>query len=431
MKTFDSSWLRPSRVADAQGPADLVMLPAPAASWRMVAAHQQSQLELTGDSVVVPQPGAQRGPSSHLHVSVLSNCGLRESVLFDWDDPWQATLRIESREPLDLRPYLGGALEFDLDVAELDKGGLQVRLGRGGPIDRGVNLMDMARAMAGKGWQRVTLALSCFLRDGVDLAEVMLPFSLEGAGSGRVSVSNIRITSRGAPCAACPDYRTESVTPAVLNESWSVDWWLPRHRQKLEEKRQLLAAGTSPEIVFIGDSITQGWELEGLETWQRHYASHHALNLGFSGDRTENVLWRLQHGEVDGLSPKVVVLKIGTNNAGYRAENPQTTAAGIQCVLDEIRERMPAAKVLLLAIFPRGEKPGDFLRGINERVNQLIAPCADGRDIHFLDIGAALLDADGTLSTDVMPDLLHLAPKGYAIWQREMDATLQRLLRQA
>ncbi len=409
----------------------LVILPAPAASWRIVAGHAQSQLELTGDSIVVPQPAAQRGTSSHLHASALSHFGLRESVLFDWDDPWQATLRIESREPLDLRPYLGGTLAFDLDVAELDVGGLYIKLGRGGPIDRGVNLMDTARALAGKGWQRVTLALSCFLRDGVDLSKVMLPFSLEGTGRGRVSVANIRITCEDAPSMACPDYRTESVTPAVLNESWSIDWWLPRHRQKLEEKRQLLAAGTGPEVVFIGDSITQGWELEGRAIWQQHYAPHHALNLGFSGDRTENVLWRLQHGEVDGLAPKLVVLKIGTNNAGHRAEDPRTTAAGIQCVLDEIRERMPAAKVLLLAIFPRGETPDDFLRGVNERVNRLIAPCADGRVIHFLDIGAALLDADGTLSPEVMPDLLHLSPKGYAIWQREMDATLQRLLSQA
>jgi len=352
-------------------------------------------------------------------------------LLLDWSDAWQATLRIESREPLDLRPYLGGTLEFDLDVAELDKGGLYVKLGRGGSIDRGINLMDMARAMSGKGWQRVTLALSGFLRDGVDLSSVMLPFSLEGTGSGRVSVANIRITRTATTSNAVTDYLMESVTPAVLNESWSVDWWLPRHRQKLEEKRELLAAGTAPEVVFIGDSITQGWEVEGREIWQRHYARHHALNLGFSGDRTENVLWRLQRGEVDGLAPKAVVLKIGTNNTGHRAENPQTTAAGIRCVLGEIRERMPAAKVLLLAIFPRGETPEDFQRGINERVNQLIATFADGRAIHFLDIGAALLNADGTLSPEVMPDMLHLSPKGYAIWQREMDSTLQRLLDQA
>ena len=152
------------------------------------------------------------------------------------------------------------------------------------------------------------------------------------------------------------------------------------------------------------------------------------MALGFGGDRTENVLWRLQHGEIDGIAPKVAVLMIGTNNTGHRAENPETTAAGIKRLLGEIRQRLPKTRVLLLAVFPRGEKPDDFLRGINRRVNQLIAGYADGRDVHFLDIGAALLQPDGTLSKDVMPDLLHPNERGYEIWQRAMAPTLQKLM---
>jgi lysophospholipase L1-like esterase len=189
-----------------------------------------------------------------------------------------------------------------------------------------------------------------------------------------------------------------------------------------------VAAGTAPEIVFVGDSITEGWEKDGREVWQQHYARHHALALGFGGDRTENVLWRLQHGEIDGLSPKAVVLMIGTNNTGHRAEDPRTTAAGIKRLLDEIRRRLPKTQVLLLAVFPRGEKPDDHLRQINARVNQAIAGYADGRAVHFLDINPALLNADGTLSKDVMPDLLHPSARGYAIWQRAMEPTLQKLL---
>ena len=189
-----------------------------------------------------------------------------------------------------------------------------------------------------------------------------------------------------------------------------------------------MAAGHGPELVFIGDSITQGWEKEGREVWQRHYAGYHALDLGFGGDRTENVLWRLQHGELDGLAPKVVVLMIGTNNTGHRAEDPVTTAAGIKRLVDEIRQRLPATKVLLLAIFPRGEKPGDSLRDINERVNRIIAGEADGRSVYFLNINAALTEPDGTLSKEVMPDLLHPNAEGYAIWQREMQPLLQELL---
>jgi lysophospholipase L1-like esterase len=201
---------------------------------------------------------------------------------------------------------------------------------------------------------------------------------------------------------------------------------MPMHRQKLQEKDRLIAAGTPPQVVFIGDSISQGWENAGRPVWQRHFAPLRALALGFGGDRTENVLWRLQQGEVDGLAPKVAVLMIGTNNAGPRG--PESTAAGVKHLLAELRQRLPSTQVLLLAIFPRGEKPDDYLRGVNERVNKLIAGYADGRSVHYLDINAALLNPDETLSKDVMPDLLHLSEKGYAIWQRAMAPTLQTLL---
>jgi len=119
---------------------------------------------------------------------------------------------------------------------------------------------------------------------------------------------------------------------------------------------------------------------------------------------------------------------IGTNNAGFRAEDPHAIASGIRSIVDEVHRRMPGTRVLLLGIFPRGEKPDDFLRGINERVNRLVAGWSD---VQFLDIGAALLNPDGTLSKDVMPDLLHPDEKGYAIWQRAMDPTLHKLLQEA
>jgi len=425
----------------AQTPADLVILPAPASEWRIVVGHWESQAELTGTSVVAPQPSVEYARSSHAGASTNVISGQRQSVLFEWKDLWQSMLRFESRQPLDLRPYMGGTLEFDLDVADLAKsaanaaepakGAVRVKLSCGEGCERAVSLIDPARGWAGKGWQHVALAMSCFVRDGADFSKVSLPFSLEGTGTGRVSVANVRITRKFRPGLACPDYRTESATPAMLDESWAVDWWRPRHEQKLEEKRKLVAAGTPPEIVFIGDSITQGWEKEGQEVWQQNYASHHALALGFGGDRTENVLWRLQHGEIDGIAPKVAVLMIGTNNTGHRAEDPKTTAAGIRRLLDEIHRRLPKTKVLLLAIFPRAEKPDDYLRGINERVNKIIASYADGRSVHFLDINAQLLNPDGTLSKDVMPDLLHPNARGYSIWQRAMDPTLQKLLDQA
>ena len=402
----------------AQTGADLVILPAPAAAWRIIVGSWGNQAELTSDSVVAPGPNP-------VGASARGNGGQREAVRLDWKNHWATMLRFESREPLDLRPYLGGTLEFDLEVDELAKGGVRAVVGCGEWCERSVNLIEPARAWAGKGRQRVALAMSCFVREGADFSKVRLPFALEGAGSGRVSVANVRITREAKAGLPCPDYRTESFTAAPQTESFSIDWWLPLHRQKLQEKNRLVAAGTPPDVVFIGDSITQGWENEGRAVWQRHFARH-ALALGFGGDRTENVLWRLQQGEVDGITPKVVVLMIGTNNSGLRS--PESTAAGVKHLLDQIRQRLPSTQVLLLAIFPRGEKPDDYLRGANERVNKLIAGYDDGRSVHYLDINAALLNADGSLSRDVMPDLLHPSEKGYAIWQRAMAPTLQSLL---
>jgi beta-glucosidase len=414
--------------AQAQSNGDIVILPAPAAAWRTVVGHWEAQAELSGDSATVPPPTADYARTSTLTASARGAAGQREAVRIDWKQLWQAGLRFESRQPLDLRPYLGGTLEFDLDVGDLGQGGVNAKVACGDGCGRSVNLIDPARSWAGKGWQRVALPMSCFVREGADFSRVTLPFALDTTGTGSVSVANVRITREAKPGLACPDYRTQSVTPAMLNESWSIDWWLPRHKEKLEEKRRLVDAGTPPQVVFIGDSITQGWEKDGREVWQRHFAKLNGLALGFGGDRTENVLWRLQHGEIDGIDPKAAVLMIGTNNTGHRAENPETTAAGIKRLLDEIRQRLPRTPVLLLAIFPRGEKPDDFLRSINERVNKLIAGYADGRSVHFLNINAALLNADGTLSKDVMPDLLHPNEKGYGLWQRAMAPTLDKLL---
>jgi len=412
----------------AEAGADLVVLPADPGAWRVVVGHWDAEAELTRDSVEVPRPRDEYARSSRLSASAGPSQGRRERLHFEWKDLWQATLRIESRQALDLRVFQDGMLEFDLDVTDLAQGAVKVRVGCGDGCGRGVNLLGQGRAWAGKGWQHVALHMRCFVRDGADFSQVRLPFALEGNGSGSVSVANVRFTHQVQPGLACPDYRTESVTPAMLEESWSVDWWLPRHQKKLEEKRQLVAAGTPPQLVFIGDSITEGWEKSGSAVWQRHFSQYHALDLGFGGDRTENVLWRLQHGEIDGIAPKVAVVMIGTNNTGHRGEDPQTTAAGIQRLLDEIRQRLPSTKVLLLAIFPRGEQPDDAQRRLNERVNAIISRFADGRDVVFLDIGKAFLDPSGRLSRDVMPDLLHPDEKGYAIWQRAMDASLQRLL---
>jgi beta-glucosidase len=228
-------------------------------------------------------------------------------------------------------------------------------------------------------------------------------------------------------CATSTIQSLPSVTPLANTESWA-SWWMVRHDEKLAAIKKLKASKQDIEVLFVGDSITQGWEKEGLEVWNRYYKKYNALELGFSGDRTEHILWRLQHGEVDGLHPKVTVLMCGTNNTGHRQEDPKTTAAAIKRIIDELQQRMPDTKILLLAIFPRDEKPDSQLRRINEGVNAILPAFADNKKIFFLNINKALLNPDGTLSKDVMPDLLHPNKKGYEVWAREMEPELQKLM---
>ena len=201
----------------------------------------------------------------------------------------------------------------------------------------------------------------------------------------------------------------------------------PRHQQKLLE-----AAKGDYDLVFVGDSITHFWERDGefgLPVWERYYGHRKALNLGFGGDRTEWVNWRLQNGEIEGLDPKVVVLMIGTNNTHVGGDAPEETLAGISSNLKTIRSRLPNAKILLLSIFPRGECPKDPLRQLNEQVNARLPElaAADSAVIH-LNINDYFLDQAGRLSRELMPDLLHPNTHGYTVWAAAMEPVLSQLL---
>lgn len=351
-----------------------------------------------------------------------------DALRLSWKNAWFSSVRVQSA-PLDLRPYLPkGTVSFDLKVNELAGGGIAFRIDCGKDCERKVNDVVPARAAQGKGWQHLSYAMSCFYRKGDDFSAVTQPFALEGTGAGDVEIANIRIDAAGSPNATCPDYRTVSVTPEPLNESWSLDWWMPRHNDKLAEIARRKAAGEPTDLVFIGDSITHNWEKEHKDLWDSMWGQYHPLNLGYGGDRTENVLWRLQHGEIDGIRPKLIVMMIGTNNNGLRHDDPATTYAGIARDIQEIQKHQPRAKILLLAIFPRGATPDDGARLVNDKVNAMLPQLADGKRVVFLDIGKAFLQPDGTLSKDIFPDLLHPNDKGYQIWKREVGPEVERLM---
>ena len=190
----------------------------------------------------------------------------------------------------------------------------------------------------------------------------------------------------------------------------------------------------SAHVVFLGASIMQGWEREGASVWKERIAPFGALQLGVGGDRTEHVLWRLENGNFDGLKPKAIVLMIGTNNTGHQKPDgyqcpAQQTADGVKAILEKLKAKCPNAKVLLLGIFPRGADANDKFRQQNEETNALIKANADEKTVFYMDIGGKFLQPDGTLSVEIMPDRLHLSPKGYEIWAEAIEGKVKGLLK--
>jgi lysophospholipase L1-like esterase len=177
------------------------------------------------------------------------------------------------------------------------------------------------------------------------------------------------------------------------------------------------------DVAIVGDSITARW---GGESWQKHWGSYRAVNMGIGGDRTQNVIWRLQNGQLDGYEGRLFIVMIGTNNLWGKTPSAVDTAAGVKAIIDLIQAKQPKAKILLLSIFPRGEKPNPGREVIKE-VNAIISKY-EGGPVHYMDIGDKFLEPDGTISKEVMHDSLHLAPKGYDIWAEAINAKVKELL---
>jgi len=220
-----------------------------------------------------------------------------------------------------------------------------------------------------------------------------------------------------------------TVLPVTQDRSWPTYDWTTRHALTSAAVKR-----SQPQILFIGDSITHffggekfdSYPLHGEKVWNEYYAPRHAGNLGFGWDKTENVLWRLQHGAVDGISPKLVVMMIGTNNTG-NCSAPDI-AAGIEAIVQEFNKLLPQSRILLLGIFPRGEKPDAPQRGKIAEVNRIISKLDGKQNITFLDIGPKFLTPEGLITQDIMPGFLHPNEKGYRIWAEAIEPTVKQLM---
>lgn len=393
---------------------------------RVVIDSPSAKQELLGEQAQISPGMDSTAAGADVRVIKTTKIAAGDALTLTWKDTWRAGLNFELANPMDLSGYLEkGVIELDVNLQDLTKGGFSFKTKCGANCERQMSYILPAREMVGKGWQHLGVPLSCFKHDGDLFNAVTVPFAFETGGAGSVSFANVKLKKNGQANVSCLDYKTLSVTPSMLNEWWSIDWWQPRHEQKLAEAK----ANPKAQVVFIGDSITQGWEKDGFNVWNKNYKKYQGLALGFGGDRTENVLWRLLHGEVDGLNPKVAVLMFGTNNTGHRYEEPNMVYAGIKRNIEELQKRLPNTKILLLAIFPRDEKPSGALRQNNEKINALLPSLADNKHVYFLNINQAFLTEDGTLTKDIMPDLLHPNDRGYEIWAKAMEPTLLKLMK--
>src|SRR5215471_9612580 len=243
---------------------------------------------------------------------------------------------------------------------------------------------------------------------------------------------------------------------------------IPRHKEFLKRIEQSKGAG---DVIFLGDSITHGWE--GQKAWLEYFGSFKPVNLGIGGDQTGHVLWRITEGhELDQLKPKAAVIMIGTNNIG--GHTAEQIAGGIKAIVEELKRQKPEIKVLVLGVFPRGssgdaersleqitagirpiseelkkEKPdlkrlNTLVRELERRrgtipaaklnkkvaqINALIANLDDGKTVFYKDIGKEFLDEHGGLSGEIMPDYLHLSARGYDLWGKAIKGDLEKLVK--
>ena len=197
---------------------------------------------------------------------------------------------------------------------------------------------------------------------------------------------------------------------------------VPRHKQFLEISKK-----GGVDVLFLGDSITQGWNNNA--SWKKHFEPLKAANFGIGGDQTGHVLWRITEGkELEGISPKVAVLMIGTNNTGR--DSAEQIAEGITLIVKTLHQKTPHTKVLLLGVFPRDAKAGTKNRMKIAEINKTIAKLDDnGKTVKYLDIGEKFLEKDGTLTKEIMNDYLHLTAKGYEIWAEAIAPTVEALLK--
>ena len=211
--------------------------------------------------------------------------------------------------------------------------------------------------------------------------------------------------------------------PAVTPQPRIEEWWFQRHAESIGKMKK-----GEIDLLMVGDSITHNFESVGEKVWKKHFEPRNAINLGFGGDRTNHVLWRLEHLPKLKKAPKAAVVLIGTNNICWGSDQPKQAAIGVQAVAQKLSSLYPETKILVLGVFPRRRQLNHPHRvEINELNSYLPALLEDFENVKYLDIGPKFLDGKGFLSKEMMPDTTHPSEKGHEVWAAAIEPELKAI----
>jgi len=262
-------------------------------------------------------------------------------------------------------------------------------------------------------------------------ANALLPY-LDAALDWKAEEGRL-MPMRLAPCVnpAVFEDRPLAVQPlSVIGHSYPWEghkgWWL----DKVAEHRQQVAGSRGQiDVVFLGDSNTDNWDRRGGGNFAGIAREFSVMNLGYSGDCTQHLLWRVRNGEADGYKARVFVLLIGCNNIFVNNEAPEKTVDGIRAVIETVRAKQPQAKIVLHPVFPMGNDPKSRVQAVRTQVNALIPSLADGKDVILCDFNVRLEDKDGTALKKAFADTLHLSEEGYRIWSDAVLPVIRRCVK--
>ena len=230
----------------------------------------------------------------------------------------------------------------------------------------------------------------------------------------------IRLVFLSSFLASLGSISAQSTNTAIIPVSMDKPGWMERHESINAKARQ-----GRIDLIYIGDSIVQRFDGAGRGTWDHYYAPRNALNLGISGDRTQHVIWRLDHGNIDGISPKLTIIMIGQNNGGHNTSTE--IAEGVTKVVKRVRTKLPDSKILLLAIFQRREKPTPE-RAVLAEANEIISKLANSSSIAYIDINSVFVRPDGTIPSSLMPDFEHPNELGFKLWAEAIETKVAELM---